>query len=46
MQVIGKYEVQRDLVPTSSALLKPEVQKKILAEVAERLKGSLRRFEL
>lgn len=38
MDVIGKYEVRRDLVPTSSALLNPEVQKKILAEVAERLK--------
>ena len=44
MEVIGKYEVKRDLVPTSSALLKPEVQREILAEVAERLKplqGSL-----
>ena len=38
MDVIGKYEVKRELVPTSSALLKPEVQKEILAEVAERLK--------
>lgn len=38
MEVIGKYEVKRDLVPTSSALLKPEVQQEILAEVAERLK--------
>jgi hypothetical protein len=38
MDVIGKYEVRRDLVPTSSALLKPAVQKEILAEVAERLK--------
>ena len=38
MDVIGKYEGKRDLVPTSSALLKPEVQKEILAEVAERLK--------
>jgi type III restriction enzyme len=26
MEVIGKYEVKRDLVPTSSALLTPEVQ--------------------
>ncbi|MGL4691654.1 MAG: DEAD/DEAH box helicase [Stenotrophomonas maltophilia] len=44
MDVIGNYEVRRDLVPTSSALLKPEVQKEILAEVTERLKpmqGSL-----
>jgi len=38
MDVIGNYEVKRDLVPTSGALLKPEVQKEILAEVAERLK--------
>jgi len=38
MDVIGKYEVRRDLVPTSGALLKPEVQKEILAEVVERLK--------
>ncbi|TBR12525.1 MAG: type III restriction endonuclease subunit R [Rugosibacter sp.] len=44
MEVIGKYEVRRDLVPTSSALLTPEVQSAILAEVTERLKpmqGSL-----
>lgn len=44
MQVISKYEVRRDLVPTSSALLKPEVQREILADVTERLKplqGSL-----
>lgn len=38
MEVIGKYEVRRDLVPTSNALLKPEVQSAILAEVAERMK--------
>ena len=38
MDVIGRYEVRRDLVPSSSALLKPEVQSAILAEVAERLK--------
>lgn len=38
MDVIGTYEVKRDLVPTSVALLKPEVQKEILAEVVERLK--------
>jgi len=38
MQVISQYEVKRDLVPTSSALLKPDVQKEIVAEVAERLK--------
>lgn len=44
MEVIGKFEVKRDLVPTSSALLKPEVLNEILVEVAERLKpmqGSL-----
>ena len=38
MDVISKYEVKRDLVPTSSALLTPEVQSAILAEVTERLK--------
>jgi len=38
MDVIGKYEVKRDLVPTSSALLTPEVRRQILAEVIERLK--------
>jgi len=38
MDVIGRYEVRRDLVPTSSALLKPEMQSVILTEVAERLK--------
>ncbi len=38
MEVIGKYEVKRDLVPTNAALLKPEVQQEILLEVAERLK--------
>jgi type III restriction enzyme len=38
IDVIGKYEVKRELVPTSSALLKPEVQSAILAEVTERLK--------
>ncbi|MBP6095125.1 MAG: DEAD/DEAH box helicase family protein [Methyloversatilis sp.] len=38
MDVIGTYEVKRDLVPTSSALLNPEVQSAILAEVTERLK--------
>ena len=38
MEVIGQYEVRRDRVPTSGALLKPEVQQEILAEVAERLK--------
>lgn len=38
MDVIGKYEVRRDLAPTSGALLKPEVQSAILAEVAELLR--------
>jgi type III restriction enzyme len=38
MQVIAQYEVKRDLVPTSAALLRPQVQREILAEVAERLK--------
>ena len=44
MDVIGKYEVRHDLVPTSSALLKPEVRSVLLAEVAELLRpmrGSL-----
>ncbi len=40
MEVIGTYEVRRDLVPTSNALLRPEVQREILAEVTERLKPS------
>ncbi|MCX8517767.1 MAG: type III restriction endonuclease subunit R, partial [Rhodoferax sp.] len=38
MDVIGKYEVKRDMVPTSGALLNVEVQAAILAEVTERLK--------
>jgi len=38
MEVIGRYEVKRDQVPTSSALLNADVQKEILAEVTERLK--------
>jgi type III restriction enzyme len=38
MEVIGRYEVKRDLVPTSSALLNAPVQAAILAEVTERLK--------
>jgi type III restriction enzyme len=38
LDVIGRYEVQRDRVPTSRALLEPEVQAEILADVAERLK--------
>ncbi len=38
MEVIGRYEVQRDLVPTSGALLNPEIQQRIVAEVRERMK--------
>lgn len=38
MEVISKYEVKRDLVPTSNALLTPAVQSAIVAEVTERLK--------
>lgn len=38
MDVIERYEIKRDLAPTSGALLRPEVQKEILAEVTERLK--------
>lgn len=38
MDVIGKFEVKRDLVPTRNALLTPEVQSAILAEVTELLK--------
>ncbi|HQS03423.1 MAG: type III restriction endonuclease subunit R [Halothiobacillus sp. 24-54-40] len=38
MEVIGRYEVKRDVVPTSHALLHADVQAAILAEVTERLK--------
>lgn len=38
LDIIGQYEVKRDLVPTSGALLDPEVQRKILAEATERLR--------
>ena len=38
MEVIGKYEVKCNLVPTSRALLEPDVQKQILAEAAVWLK--------
>lgn len=38
MDVIAKYEVKRDFVPTSNALLRPEVRSAILAEVTELLK--------
>ncbi|MDR1934229.1 MAG: DEAD/DEAH box helicase family protein [Candidatus Accumulibacter sp.] len=37
LEVIGQYEIRRDLTPTRGALLKPEAQREILAEVAERL---------
>ncbi|WP_310460501.1 DEAD/DEAH box helicase family protein [Sphaerotilus sp.] len=40
MEVIGRYEVKRDLVPTSSALLTPEIQRQILAEVTAQLQPS------
>jgi type III restriction enzyme len=40
MEVIGRYEVKRDLVPTSSALMTPEVQREILAEVTAQLQPS------
>lgn len=36
MEVMGRYEVRRDLVPSSQSLLQPEVQQRILAEVRER----------
>jgi type III restriction enzyme len=38
MDVIGTYEVRSAEVPSSGALLKPEVQRDIAAQVAERLK--------
>ncbi len=38
MDVIGQYEVKRDLVPTCRALLTPEVQAQIVAEVTELLR--------
>ena len=38
MEVIGKYEVKRDLVPSSGALLNADVQAAILVEVTERLR--------
>ncbi len=38
MDVIGKCESRPDLVPTSAALLRPEVQKEIAAEVSARLR--------
>ncbi|QRP64405.1 DEAD/DEAH box helicase family protein [Rhodanobacter sp. FDAARGOS 1247] len=38
MDVIGTYEVRGAEVPTSGALMTPEVQREIAAKVAERLK--------
>jgi type III restriction enzyme len=38
MDVIGTYEVRSDIAPTTNALLEPDVQREIAAEVAERLK--------
>lgn len=38
LEVIGKCESRTELVPTSAALLRPEVQKEIAAEVAARLR--------
>ncbi|TAM06015.1 MAG: type III restriction endonuclease subunit R, partial [Rhodanobacter sp.] len=38
MDVIGTYEVRSSEVPSSGALLKPDVQRDIAAQVAERLK--------
>ncbi len=37
-EVIGAYEAKRDLAPTTAALLSPEMQQSILAEVEQRLK--------
>ncbi len=38
MDVIGSFEQQRDLVPASRALLEPEIQQRIVAEVQQRLR--------
>ncbi|OBS08227.1 DEAD/DEAH box helicase family protein [Acidihalobacter prosperus] len=38
LDVIGRYEVKREQVPTSRALLDEAVQQEILTEVSERLK--------
>jgi type III restriction enzyme len=40
LQVIAQYEVKRDTVPTSGALLTPTVQAQIVAEVQARLQSS------
>lgn len=38
VEVIGSYETRRDLTPSSAALLTPDLQQRIVAEVAEKLK--------
>ncbi|MHA3905041.1 DEAD/DEAH box helicase [Castellaniella sp. WN] len=43
-EVLATYEVKRDLAPTSAALLKPEIQQEILAEVEKRLKPQQRQL--
>ncbi len=42
LEVIGDYEVRRRLVPTSSALLMPDIQKQIVAEVEQRIPSATR----
>jgi len=37
-EILATYEVKRDVVPTSAALLKPGIQQEILLEVEKRLK--------
>lgn len=38
LEVIGRYEIRREQVPTTAALLRPEIRQVILAEVQELLK--------
>lgn len=38
MEVIARYEARQDLVPTSSALLKPDMQQRIVDEVQQRMR--------
>ena len=38
LDIIGNYELKRELVPTSSALLKTDIQAEILAQLTERLR--------
>lgn len=40
MEVIGRYETQRDQVPSTRALLQPEVQQQIVAQVRAQLPPS------